>query len=162
MYNWETYIKKFKQAEIIDDREKYKFGLAYSYLTRMAFFYLALTALVGISLMDALTNHYKIKMLISILLAAYFLISLFRIFLYRIIIDEKKLKYGKHNISLENVKTVTLTIGRISVSKVGRCLKIITNDKKEYILNLNIHDSIKFLKILENRIGEKFLINEGA
>lgn len=161
MYNWKTYIKEFKQAEIIDDREKYTFRLAYGYLTRMVFFYLALISLVGISLIDALTNHYKIKMLISVLLIGYFLISLFRILLYKIVIDTKKLKYGKHNISLENVKTATLTVGRVSVSKVGKCLEVVTNDKKEYVLNLNIHESIKFLKILENKIGGKFLINEG-
>ena len=160
MYNWKNYVNEFKNAEASDNREKYSFGLSYTYLLRTGFFFLAILILGGIALTDSLKNHYNIKMTISILLILYALISLFRTLAYRITLDRETLKYGKHRIKLNEIKSVTLTIGRISASRVGRALEIISNDKKEYILNLNINHSIKFLKILEQRVGKKFLINE--
>ena len=160
MYNWKNYVNEFKNAEVSDDREKYSFGLSYTYLLRTGFFFLAILILGVIALTDSLKNHYNIKMTIAVLLILYSLISLFRTLSYRITLDREILKYGKHKIKLSEIKTATLTIGRISASRVGRALEIISNDKKEYVLNLNINHSIKFLKILEQRAGKKFLINE--
>jgi hypothetical protein len=160
MYNWKNYVNEFKNTEVSDNKDKYSFGLSYTYLLRTGFFFTALLVLGGISLADSLKNHYNIKMTISILLILYAVISMIRTLAYRITLDREILKYGKHIIKLKEISSATLTIGRISASRVGRALEIISNDKKEYILNLNINHSIKFLKILENRIGKKFLINE--
>ena len=160
MYNWKNYVNDFKNSEVSDDRDKYSFGLSYTYLLRTGFFFLAILVLGGIALTDSLKNHYNIKMVISILLILYAVISLGRTLAYRITLDREILKYGKHRIKLTEIKSATLTIGRISASRVGRALEIISNDKKEYVLNLNINHSIKFLKILEKRIGKQLLINE--
>ena len=160
MYNWKNYVNEFKNAEVSDDREKYSFSLSYTYLLRTGFFFLAILVLGVTALTDSLKNHYNIKMTISILLILYALVSLFRTLSYRITLNRETLKYGKHKIKLNEIKTATLTIARISPSRVGRALEIISNDKKEYVLNLNINHSIKFLKILEKRAGKKFLINE--
>ena len=160
MYNWKNYINEFKNTEVSDDREKYSFGLSYTYLLRTGFFFAAILVLGGIALIDSLKNNYNIKMILSILLILYASVSLIRTLAYRITLDREILKYGKHRIKLSEIKSATLTIGRVSASRVGRALEIISNDKKEYILNLNINHSIKFLKILEKRTGKKFLINE--
>ena len=160
MYNWKNYINEFKTAEVSDDKEKYSFILSYTYLLRTGFFFGAILVLGGIALADSLKNNYNIKMVISILLILYAVISLFRTLAYRITLGRETLKYGKHRIKLNEIKSATLTIGRISASRVGRALEIISSDKKEYILNLNINHSIKFLKILEKRTGKKFFINE--
>ena len=160
MYNWKNYVNEFKNTEISDDRDKYSFGLSFTYLLRTGFFFLAILVLGGIALADSLKNNYNIKMVISSLLILYAVVSLGRTLAYRITLDREILKYGKHRIKLSEIKSATLTIGRISASRVGRALEIVSNDKKEYVLNLNINHSIKFLKVLEKRIGKPFLINE--
>ena len=160
MYNWKNYIKEFKNTEVSDEKDKYSFGLSYTYLLRTGFFFIALLVLGGISFTDSLKNRYNIKMIVSVLLILYAVISLLRTLAYRVKLDREILKYGKHVIKLKEIKSATLTIGRVSISKVGRALEIISNDKKEYILNLNINHSVKFLKILEKRIGKQLLVNE--
>lgn len=160
MYNWKNYINEFRNFKISDNKERYSFGLSYTYLLRTGFFFLSILVLGAIALTDSLKNHYNIKMIISVLLILYAVISMIRTLAYRITLDREILKYGKHKIKLSEIKTATLTIGRISASRVGRALEIISNDKKEYVLNLNINHSIKFLKLLEKRVGKDFLVNE--
>lgn len=162
MFNWKKFISNFKKSQVIDDKERYKFRLSNPYLLYVGVFFTSIAVLAVISLLNFVKNKHYIKMTVSIILIGYAVGALLKSFLYKIVIEKDHIKYGKHLIKFADIETATLTIGSISASKVGRCLEIITNEKKEYVLRLNIHNPIKFLKIIENRIGDKFIVIEDA
>ena len=160
MFNWKKFIDDFKKSKIVDNGEKYVFRLSNPYLLHMTVFFGSLGVLAVISLINSIENKYYIRMSVSVILIGYAVVSLLKIFLYKIIIEKDYIKYGKCEIKFSDIKTATLTIGSVTRTKVGKCLEIISNEKKEYVLRLNIHNPIKFLKIIENRIGDKFIVTE--
>ena len=158
MESWEKFIENFKNYELTDNKEKYSFRLSNQELFRSGAFFLCIGILGGISLKQSLDQNNTFKIGVAILLILYALYSLMKTFLFNIKITNNNIKYGKYIIEFSNIKSASVKVARVSFSKMGRCLEIITNDRKKFVIRLNIHDVAKFLKIVQNNLGERLLI----
>ena len=55
----------------------------------------------------------------------------------------------------EDIESASIKIIRVSSSKADKFLEIITKDKKRIQIRLNINNELLFLKLIQNKIGEK-------
>ena len=53
------------------------------------------------------------------------------------------------------MRKCSIKIIRVSSSKADKFLEIITKDKKRIQIRLNINNELLFLKLIQNKIGEK-------
>ena len=70
-------------------------------------------------------------------------------------IEDNKIFLKKITINIEDIESASIKIIRVSSSKADKFLEIITEDKKRIQIRLNINNELLFLKLIQNKIGEK-------
>ena len=70
-------------------------------------------------------------------------------------IEDNKIFLKKITINIEDIENASIKIIRVSSSKADKFLEVITKDKKRIQIRLNINNELLFLKLIQNKIGEK-------
>ena len=88
----------------------------------------------------------------------YVSVSAWILFSYKIIIKNNFILSGKTQINMSEIKIATVKVDRVGGKKFDRCLEIITKDKRKIKYRLNIGKDLLFLKIIQNKIGNKLSV----
>lgn len=80
---------------------------------------------------------------------------------YKIKIDteNKKINFMKVEIDLSEIESCTLKEGRVG-KRLETILDLITKDKKQFIIPLYMNKKVRFVYVLKQLLGEKFIIKK--
>ena len=135
IFDMENLKNKLELYKIEDEKNKYVFR-----------------ANKGIAGIEKLTT---IKIVFIVILFGYVIVASFLLFSFKIVIEDNKIFLKKITINIEDIESASIKIIRVSSSKADKFLEIITKDKKRIQIRLNINNELLFLKLIQNKIGEK-------
>ncbi len=152
---------KVEKSKIELKNEIYKYGLNY----RKKFVW----GIIGINLFIMgsyftyanYRNGNKLSMVLSLIVLFFAFSFTYMIFEYKISIDlqKKKIFYKKVEISLDNIKKVTLRyMLPAGMKRLDICLDIITKDKVQIIIPLMMNNKLEFTSIIKGILEKEFYI----
>ena len=161
LYNMENYRKRLEEYKIEDEKDTYIFRVNKRYVISSSIFFIMLLFVALYSLYKGLVGIETLTLFKIILISAliiYVSVSAWILFSYKIIIKNNFILSGKTQINMSEIKIATVKVDRVGGKRFDRCLEIITKDKRKIRYRLNIGKDLLFLKIIQNKIGNKLSV----
>lgn len=156
--NIENLKNKLEVYKIEDEKNKYIFRANLRYIISSSIFFIIIVIIAGYSLYKGVAGIEKlntVKIAFIVILFGYSIVASFLLFSFKIVIEDNKIFLKKITINIEDIESASIKIIRVSSSKADKFLEIITKDKKRIQIRLNINNELLFLKLIQNKIGEK-------
>ncbi|VWL85255.1 hypothetical protein [Oceanivirga miroungae] len=138
-------LEKVNQFEIKEISKKKVYRVSTYYLIKSLIFLAVISAAIILSVLNMKKINFLVIFLL-VFLSVYVVYSIYYLFSYTMIIDENKLIIKKQVIELDKITSINLAYSSVASSKLEEALKIVVDNKKEYVLRLNIKNNIEFIK----------------
>ena len=148
IFDMENLKNKLELYKIEDEKNKYVFRANLRYMISSSIFFIIIVIIAGYSLYKGIAGIEKLTTIKIVFIA-------FLLFSFKILIEDNKIFLKKITINIEDIESASIKIIRVSSSKADKFLEIITKDKKRIQIRLNINNELLFLKLIQNKIGEK-------
>ena len=158
IFDMENLKNKLELYKIEDEKNKYVFRANLRYMISSSIFFIIIVIIAGYSLYKGIAGIEKlttIKIVFIAILFGYVIVASFLLFSFKIVIEDNKIFLKKITMNIEDIESASIKIIRVSSSKADKFLEIITKDKKRIQIRLNINNELLFLKLIQNKIGEK-------
>lgn len=140
-------LKKISKIKVDITQKKYTFRLSMLYCVK-AFLFLAIIVAIFFMQIHKFAKQNLLQKAIWVILLLYIIFYLYRLFKYKIRIENDILYYEKSNIDLKKVNKIQLMRTRVGGSKYDNCLALYTDDKVRYIVRLNISNKYLFIALV--------------
>ncbi len=137
-------LEKVSEQKLDEQQEKSVFYLEKSY-------YIKSLILIAVLVFVIFTEIYKfsrkplLQIIIIVLVILYLAFYIYKLFKYKLVIDNNILSYGKTKINLKEIKSVKLMRTHVGGTKYDNCLALIDNKNERYIIRLNISNKYLFI-----------------
>lgn len=140
-------LRKISEVKVDIKQNKYTFRLSLIYCIK-AFLFLAVIVAIFFMQIHKFSKQNLFQKAIWFILLLYILFYLYRLFRYKIRIEDNILYYEKSKIDLKTVNKIQLMRTRVGGSKYDNCLALYTDEKVRYIVRLNISNKYLFIALV--------------
>lgn len=161
MVFYEDLVKKVQGSDIELSKEKYKYGLNIRYKLSKLGTGVPLTLIGLYYSFELITKGATLYSLIGVLIFMSGIVLVRAPFKYKMEIDlnEKKIRNQNSEFEIEMIKSAELKkMAAPGTKRLEACVSIITEDKKNYIIPLIMHNKVEFASVIKKLLGAKFTV----